>query len=172
MKKLFLFSMIVMMSCLSFSQDDNKQQSNEVTTLYFIRHAEKDRSNPSEKDPHLMRKGLERAEKWSRIFVNIPFDAVYSSKYNRTMETAQPTAYKNKVEITIYDPHGIDSKAFVAENKGKNVLIVGHSNTIHSFVNAILGNEKHQEIDDTENGNLYIVTIIDGKASDHLLTIN
>ena len=172
MRKLLIFSMIILMSCISFSQDEDKQATDDVTTFYFIRHSEKDRSNPSEENPHLMQKGLERAEKWSRILGNVQFDAVYSSNYHRTMETAKPTADRNKLKITMYDPHGVDVKRFVNENKGKHVLIVGHSNTIHSFVNALIGNEKYEEIDDSNNGNLYIVTIINGHIADQLLTIN
>lgn len=172
MKHLFLFSMIIMMSCISFSQEENNQPTDEVTTFYFIRHAEKDRSNPSERNPHLMQKGLERAEKWSSILGNVRFDAVYSTNYHRTIETAQPTANKNNLEITKYDPNAVDSESFIKNNQGKNVLIVGHSNTIPAFVNAVIGQEKYKDIDDSQNGNLYIVTIINGQIADQLLTIN
>lgn len=172
MKKLLLFSMIVMLSCISFSQNEDKQSKDEVTTFYFIRHAEKDRSNASEENPHLTQKGLERAEKWSTILGNVQFEAVYSSNYHRTIETVQPTADKNNLEISIYNPNAIDSEAFIKNNEGKNVLIVGHSNTIPAFVNAVIGQEKYADIDDSNNGNLYIVTIIDGHTADQLLTIN
>ena len=42
------------------SEKDKKNTDNhsEVTTYYLIRHAEKDRSNASEKDPVLMDKGI------------------------------------------------------------------------------------------------------------------
>ena len=79
-----------------------------VTTYYFIRHAEKDRTDKTDRDPHLIDIGLERAEKWNAILANIKFDFVYSTNYNRTKETAQPTATKNNLEITLYDPRGID----------------------------------------------------------------
>ncbi len=172
MKKLLLFSMLIMMSCISFSQDENKTSTDEVTTFYFIRHAEKDRSNPSESNPHLMQKGLERAEKWAAVLGNVQFDAVYSSNYHRTIETAKPTADKHNLEIITYDPNAVDGEAFIKTNKGKKVLIVGHSNTIPAFVNAVIGQKMYDDIDDSNNGNLYIVTIINGKVSDQLLTIN
>ena len=45
----------------------------------------------------------------------------------------------------------------------KTVLVVGHSNTTPIFVNNILGEEKHKNMDDHDNASLYIVTITDGK---------
>ena len=58
------------------------------------------------------------------------------------------------------------------DTKGKTVLVVGHSNTTPAFVNAVIKQKKYQDIDDNNNGNIYIVTIIDGKISDTVLTIN
>lgn len=145
---------------------------NITTTYYFIRHAEKDRTDPSDKDPHLTDIGNARAEKWSNILGGVKFDAVYSTDYHRTKETAQPTATKNHLEIKIYDPNTIDVKSFMLETKGQNVLIVGHSNTTPAFVNKLLGNKKYSDIDDSNNGNLYIVTITGNIITDQALTIN
>lgn len=69
-------------------------QENETTTYYFIRHAEKDKSDSSNKNPDLTEKGIQRAEKWSNVFENIKLDFIFSTKYNRTIQTAQPTALK------------------------------------------------------------------------------
>lgn len=156
------------------AQEKNKNNSETtVTTYYFIRHAEKDRTDKTDRDPHLIDIGLERAEQWNAILANIKFDAVYSTNYNRTKETAQPTATKNNLEITLYDPRGIDNaEGFLNDTKGKTVLVVGHSNTTPAFVNAVIKQKKYQDIDDNNNGNIYIVTIIDGKISDTVLTIN
>lgn len=171
--KHFIFLVVLLMSVSTFSQEKNSEKSAEVTTYYFIRHAEKDRSNPSEKNPRLMQKGLERAESWRKIFDNIAFDAVYSTDYNRTMETAQPTAAQNNLEITLYDANKIDSpEEFIKNTKGKTVLVVGHSNTTPAFVNSVIGQKKYEDMDDNNNGNLYIVTIVGDKIIDQLLTIN
>lgn len=104
---------------------------------------------------------------------NMEFDAVYSTDYNRTKQTAQPTAEKNELELTIYDPRNLDGKAFLEANKGKTVLIVGHSNTTPAFVNSVIGKEKYQGIDDNNNANLYIVTVTpSGEMSDVLLVVD
>jgi len=144
----------------------------EVTNYYLIRHAEKDRSDSANKDPHLNETGKIRANRWNSVFNNISFDAIYSTDYNRTRETAKPTAVKNKLELIIYSPRDINLEEFLEETKGKTVLIVGHSNTTPFFANDIIGHKKHDQINDKNNGNLYIVTIIDGKITDQVLYIN
>ena len=57
-------------------------------------------------------------------------------------------------------------------NQGKNVLIVGHSNTTPNLVNELLGKEKYPQIEDNNNGNLYVVTIINGISTCTLLHID
>lgn len=162
------------MAITSCSQDKKAVVISEIktSTFYFIRHAEKDRTDPSDKNPHLSEIGKARANHWSEILGNIKFDVVYSTDYNRTKETAQPTATKNNLEIKLYDPKQINAESFLKDNEGKTVLIVGHSNTTPAFVNKILGSNKYQDIDDSNNGNLYIVTIIGDKITDQVLVIN
>lgn len=171
MKHLFLVVFTIIVSFASFSQD-KKEKFSKVTTYYLIRHAEKDRSNPSQRNPHLKEEGLKRAENWSKILANIPFDAIYSTDYFRTKETAQPTADFNHLKLTLYDPDTLDVESFKKDTKGKTILIVGHSNTIPSFVNVLIGTEKYENIEDDNNGNLYIVTFLNGQTADQVLTIN
>lgn len=144
----------------------------EVTTYYFIRHAEKQRQNPDDKNPSLTFNGYKRADNWKTVLSNVKFQAVYSTNYNRTKETAKPTADANGLPILVYDPAKMYSESFQFNTKGKNVLVVGHSNTTPAFVNKILGKNVYPQIDDKNNANLYIVTIIDGKASASLIKVD
>lgn len=172
MKSTFLIAMTLICFSNSYSQEKDKNDSKSITTYYFIRHAEKDRTDPSDKNPHLTEIGNARAKRWSDILGEVKFDAVYSTNYHRTRETAQPTAAKNNLEITIYDSKNINKDSFKSDTKGKTVLIVGHSNTTPEFVNKILDHNKYDDIDDSNNGNLYIVTISGTVISDQLLVIN
>jgi phosphohistidine phosphatase SixA len=177
MKNILLIAILSFISFNSCSQEKKSAKtsspSSEETSYYFIRHSEKDRSNPSEKNPHLKEEGIKRADNWSNILGNIEFDAVYSTEYHRTKETAKPTADKNQLDIIIYDPNKLNNiDEFLKVTKGKTVLVVGHSNTTPAFVNAVLKQKKYGDIDDGNNGNLYIITIIGDKIVDHLLTIN
>ena len=174
MKYITLFiiaSFLVFLSC-GKKQENMVSSESKTSTFYFIRHAEKDRSDAANKNPHLLEIGKQRAEKWRDVLKNIHFDAVYSTNYNRTKETAQPTALKNHLEVTLYDTNTIDIPLFIKENEGKNVLVVGHSNTTPEFVNAILKKDKYNHIEDSNNSNLYIVTIFEDSISDTLLVID
>lgn len=165
MKKLILTFLFFFVTLISYSQ--------EITTYYFIRHAEKLRIDKTDKNPNLNYKGYKRAEAWKDIFSNITFDAIYSTDYNRTKLTAKPTADRNNLPILLYNPKAMYSEAFKNNTKGKTVLVVGHSNTTNVFINKILGVEKYHEINDNNNSNLYIVTVSsDGKSSSVLLKIN
>ena len=64
------------------------------------------------------------------------------------------------------------SESFQYNTKGKTVLIVGHSNTTPMFANKILGKQVYKAIDDKNNSNLYIVTVIGDKTSSVLLKID
>ena len=164
MKKAVLFMCLVINLHIMDAQ--------EITTYYFIRHAEKVRSDSSNKNPSLNEVGFKRANKWQEVFSNIKFDAIYSTNYLRTRLTAEPTADFQSLPILLYDPKNLYDNDFQRKTRGKIVLVVGHSNTINVFVNNILGQEKYPEIDDKNNSNLYIVSIIDEVARAILLKIN
>ena len=142
------------------------------TTYYLIRHAEKDRSDSSNKDANLTEEGLQRAKKWASVFKNIKFDKVYVTNFKRTIQTAEPTANNNNLSIEFYNPLFLYTIDFRKATKGKTVLIVGHSNTTPFFVNKILGENKYPEIDDKNNANLYIVTVKEDLKSSTLLQID
>ncbi len=137
-----------------------------VSTFYFIRHAEKDRTDPENPDPELNQDGLDRAIRWAEVFDAIPLDIVYSTNYERTSMTAAPTSVKKDIDIKYYDPSSLDIEAFKLENEGKNVLVVGHSNTTPMLVNKVIGEEKYDQMDDSDNSSLFIVWIIDGVPTD------
>jgi broad specificity phosphatase PhoE len=168
MKRFLIVLLIFGCTLPSFAQNDKSN----TTTYFLIRHAEKDRSNPTDNNPHLKNTGRKRALRWSQVLKNVKLDAVYSTDFNRTKETANPTAASHHLKLIYYNPSKIDYKAFIKETKGKTVLIVGHSNTTPKFVNALIGKDKYKQIADTNNGNLYIVTIIGDKISDLQLYIN
>jgi broad specificity phosphatase PhoE len=166
------FLNLVFALCFIIPTHAQEQTKSSTTTYYLIRHAEKDRSDTTNRNPNLTETGKTRAENWNLVFQNIDFDAVYSTEYNRTIQTAEPTAKVQKLEIQFYDPRQLYSEEFAEATSGKTVLIVGHSNTTPAFVNAILGEQKYEDMDDHDNGSLYIVTLFDGHKIDQVLKIN
>lgn len=149
-----------------------KYKEDATTTYYLIRHSEKDQSDKTNRNPHLTEKGRKRAENWSTILKNVKFDAVYSTDYNRTKETATPTAKANGLELKFYDPRNMDMVKFKKDTKGKTVLIVGHSNTTPMFTNRLLGKKKYEMMNENNNGGLYIVTISNSETSSMVLQVD
>jgi 2,3-bisphosphoglycerate-dependent phosphoglycerate mutase len=164
MKKIILICTFLFISSSCYSQ--------EVTTYYLIRHAEKLRIDITDKNPKLNYEGVKRADAWKEVFTNVKLDAVYSTDYNRTKLTAKPTANSKNLPIFLYDPKDMYSESFQHKTKGKAVLVVGHSNTTHIFANKVLGRDEYNQINDDNNSNLYIVSVIDEKAFSILLKIN
>jgi 2,3-bisphosphoglycerate-dependent phosphoglycerate mutase len=159
---LFVFTFILLNSC----------KSDKNTTYYLIRHAEKDRTDTLNKNPNLNKKGQERAKKWANYFENIDLEAVYSTEYERTMQTAKQSANRKNLEIQNYDPEKMYDAVFQKETKGKKVLIVGHSNTTPVFVNKILGEKKYKNMNDTDNASVYIVSITGNKKTSTIEIVN
>lgn len=172
MKKLILSVLIISTTFLSYTKQKTAIKKEVISTYYLIRHAEKDRSDATNKNPDLMQKGTERAIRWSEVFKNVPFDKVYTTDYNRTIQTAAPTAKSKELELSFYDPRALFDEAFQKVTKGKIVLVVGHSNTTPFFANKILGKEKYQQIDDHNNANLYIVTVTNNTKTGVLLKVD
>ncbi|MGB1451564.1 MAG: SixA phosphatase family protein, partial [Marinirhabdus sp.] len=137
----------------------NPNDTLKTTTYYLIRHAEKDRSGKGNSDPNLTNKGVQRAKKWAVYFKGKKIEAVYTTNYNRTRQTASYTAQMARVPVKTYDPTKLYSAAFKAATWGKTVLVVGHSNTTPQFVNAIIGENKYSNIPDNENNWLFKVTL-------------
>lgn len=159
---ILLITVLLLSACGNKKQQDNKEFTG--TTYYFIRHAEKDTSDPENKDPQLNNLGLDRAILWSRYFKNIALDAVYATNYNRTLQTATPTAVAKQLMVQVYDPSSLYDAAFKANTHKKNVLIVGHSNTTPAFVNTILGEKKYENLKETTHNALFKVVIKDSTA--------
>ena len=170
MKKTFLLLsfVFVLIACESVEKPITPES---ITTIYLIRHAEKDRSDKENKNPELTEEGKKRAERWAEVLGLSKVDAVYSTNYQRTLQTATPIATRNGLEIQTYEPNNLDIDSLTTRHEGERILIVGHSNTTPMLVNRALGEERFEWIEDTVNGNLFILTITPSTRGIQVLSI-
>ncbi|WP_062060437.1 SixA phosphatase family protein [Aquimarina longa] len=168
--KLLVTVFIFLFSLPSSSQ--NNTLSEATTTYFFIRHAEKELSDPNNKDPNLTKQGKIRAENWAKILTDTKVDLVYTTDYNRTQETAKPIAKSKNLSLSFYNPRNLNDLQFQKATKGKTVVIVGHSNTTPSFVNKIIGKEKYMPINEKNYSKLFIIKITGNIITDTVLIIN
>ena len=140
-------------------------ESQATTTLIFVRHAEKQLA--PEDDPELTEAGRRRVAELTRQLVDADVvagvDAIYSTPFKRTMQTAEPLAEALDLPIRRYDPDPEDPEAMlediVRRHKGKIILIVGHSNTIPELIAELGASKKVPPIADNEYDNLYLISI-------------
>ena len=145
---------------------------NDCSTFYLIRHAEKVRTNKSDRDPKLNEKGILRALNWKEYFLDKDITKIYSTNYKRTLETVKPFQEAIGLATILYSPSSIDYKDFISSNEGEVVLIVGHSNTIPNFANELINDQVYDQIDDLNNSNLYVVNLCDSSISHSLIKVN
>ena len=132
-------------------------------TIYVVRHGEKalpETMHPSMKnDPALSADGNARAEALKETLKNERIGYIFSTNTTRTRKTAEPTRNHFGIDsIRLYAP--IPGADFIERVKSlkKNVLIVGHSNTIDDVVNKICGETKIAgDLPETIYDNLYII---------------
>lgn len=158
---LFIFTFSLISAC----------SSEKTTTYYLIRHSEKDRTDLTNSNPNLNFEGEKRAQRWVNYFESINLDAVYSTNYNRTIQTATPIAKSKVLEIQKYNPRKMYDSIFQLETLGKTVLIVGHSNTTPIFANKILGDKIYENMDEHDNASLYRVIIKGDQKESEIMKI-
>lgn len=128
----------------------------DTKVFFLIRHAEKDTAGGTFADLNPVGRG--RAEALLRVFQHIPLHAVYSTSYARVLHTVEPLAKNKNKKIEIYDPKmQADLMANLLENKGKYILIGGHSNTIPSLANILKNENVEQNLEDNQYGCIFIV---------------
>lgn len=134
-----------------------------VTTVYLVRHAEKDSASGSA-DPTLSAIGRQRALALRQLLVKRHPAALFTTNTARTRSTLAPLAEATKLEPQVYDPKETTALAvrIRREYAGKSVVVVGHSNTLLPLIESLGGTPPVEEIGDNEYDYLFTVRIAEG----------
>jgi broad specificity phosphatase PhoE len=132
------------------------------SVLVLVRHGEKvDESS----DAQLSDVGRSRARALAALLSDAGIEAVYSTDYARTRDTARPTAETLSKAVEIYDGDGLEAFAKSLRAKGDRALVVGHSNTTPALV-KLLGGDPGAPIADDEYDRIYVLMLsADGRVS-------
>ena len=164
-----LYTVLVFIFVLTgLSNEVIAQDAGKVFTLYLIRHAEKELSADDPKNPPLTDCGSKRAESLAGFFSSVELEAVYSSDYLRTKNTAGPVSRSKGLELQIYDPGKLDDLVQVLMEQKQDALVVGHSNSTPNLAGLILGQEL-ESIDESLHDRVYQIVICGEQAQLHLL---
>lgn len=127
------------------------------SVVFVVRHAE--RADAKDDKSPLSRKGKKRAKVLSGVLSGVALKAVYVTEYERTQQTAEPTAKAKGLIVTVTDSE--KAAELAAELRSKpaetDVLVVGHTDTIPDILKG-LGVEPPVAIADSDYANLFIVT--------------
>lgn len=133
-------------------------------TYYITRHAEKaivgGNGSMMSNDPPLSEAGQARAKALAAYLQDKQIGLIYSTNTIRTRSTAQPLADKLNLPVNLYGP--VPGAGFIDSLIGvkKNVLIIGHSNTVDDFVNGLCKEKKVAgDLHDDEYDHLFVVRV-------------
>ena len=131
---------------------------NDLTTFILVRHAEKGNDDP--RDPSLSAEGEARAQKLAKVLADQNITAIYSTPFKRTKSTAEPLAKAKGLTVETYD---FRSQTYLqdmlSKHQGGTVVISGHSNTTPMVANLLVGAEQFEQLDESEYGKIFIVTV-------------
>ena len=132
-------------------------------TIYVIvRHAQK----AAGEDPVLTAEGEAHAQALSAALADAGVSAIYATPYRRTQATAAPLAARTGIAVTRYAPGDAAATAASIRAAGHRgtVLIVGHSNTVPTLVEAFAG-VAVPAMPETDYSRLYAIAVGgDGRA--------
>jgi len=129
-----------------------------VTTIYLVRHAEKDLT-PNLADPPLTPAGEARALALRQKMLSRHPTALLTTDTKRTRATLAPLAEATKLTPQVYDakqPAAL-AERIRREYSGQVVVVVGHSNTLLPLISALGATAPMAEIKDDEFSYLFEV---------------
>ncbi len=129
--------------------------------VVLVRHAEK--AAEPVVDPGLSTAGAQRALALAEALEHAGIEAIITTQFRRTRETAQPLAMRLKLEPLVVsarreaaDAHVPEVLAAIRSQHG-NVLVVGHSNTLAAIV-AGLGGPALPDLCETSFGQAWVLS--------------
>jgi broad specificity phosphatase PhoE len=128
-----------------------------TTRIYIVRHGERLNSSDT---TSLSAAGLQRAEDLAQLMSDKQIDTVFTSNYLRCVQTAQPTANKFNLPLVKYVPRPTELIANRLKSiKNKNILVVGHSDTILEVAKWLETTPTLPKIEGTDFDNVLTVVV-------------
>ncbi len=132
-----------------------------TTTVVVVRHAEKELG--SIEDPPLSTVGEQRAQLLARLFGERSgpgsLAAVFSTSTRRTQSTAAPLAARLGLAVSVESDTDKLLQQIRRQYRGKNVLVVGHSNTVPDIVGRLSHRDDIPDMSELKYSTIYVVTI-------------
>lgn len=154
----FFYIIWVGIFCWSCSPKNTSDASE--TIIYLVRHAEKDLNDTTD-NPSLTTEGYARAEKLVGELSDVQPDAIYSTRYQRNINTVKPLAEKYGVEIQKYEWHDTEALAniILEDHLGETVVVCGHGDNLLPLITQLGAEPPLDSLGDYEYDNIFKVML-------------
>ncbi len=170
MKPAFLIAITTALFLSAAAIEAHQEDAKSNTTVIVVRHAEK---ASSDRDPVLSEAGRARAGDLAHVLGQTPVDAIFTTQYIRTRETARPLSERRKLEAIVIDATDTHIKELAerirTKHRNQTVVVVGHSNTVPAIL-AALGANNPPAIGDDEYDHLFVLNIREDNSA-HLVSL-
>ena len=135
-----------------------KQQLVKPSTIYLVRHAEKESGD----NPALTPAGIARANKLATLLAHEDISTIFSSDFLRTQQTAEPLASQKKLDIITYNHRELAAFATLLKRdyQEKTVLVVGHSNSTPALASLLEGTQTYPDFDEADYSNIIKISMV------------
>ena len=160
MKKVF-FKVIILGLLIS-----NFSAYAQTTTVWVVRHAEKYEPIVHDKDPELTTDGQTRATELAKVLTPKNIQMIFVTYLKRTRLTAAPLSTQLNIKPQVYDDPDNLAKNILKNYKGKNVLVVGHHETLMPIISAFGAEPPFDRLERDDYDFLFCITIpVKGKPT-------
>ena len=139
------------------------QSCQQKNYIYIVRHAEK--STEPSGDVYLSQAGRNRAHTLKSLLMRKHISYIFSTKTNRTRETAQPLSDEIGIPIKPYTNDTLPKFLTRCIRLRENMLIVGHSNTIITMLDSFHVTHTAKQFPETDYNAMFILTMKKGKVA-------
>jgi len=134
------------------------EQKESFTTIYLVRHAEKDTLFKGD-NPPLIEKGLQRAERLKDILKGEGIQRIYSTKFERNINTVSPLSQELNIEVQRYDYYNYHSRMDELKNARLTALICGHGDNLLPIIKYLNGKSPVESLGHNAYDNLFKLRI-------------
>lgn len=153
--------LLLMFFIFTFISSGNHCAASETEyKLFLTRHYEKVKQV---KNPSLTEAGKARADMLAQHLKDLGIANIYSTRFDRTQQTAEPVAKLLGLSIIYYDHNKLTELAKRLLEQKQTALIVGHSNTTPTLIDLLGGDS--ERITESDYGELFILGISRGDVT-------
>ncbi len=156
---LFFISGLFLLGTLALSCSSKIKKTDVI--IYLVRHAEKDLTDPTD-NPPLTTEGEARALELVNELDKVSLEAIYSTEYQRNINTVKPLSIEKGIDIQNYVANDWEPMLDqIKDMKGKAFLICGHGDNLLPMIDYFGLDRPIDELGHLEYDKLFKIQLSD-----------